>query len=98
MLTSKEIIAEARARTRLEDLGDDSFREPMERILDAVNHESRFSPLGANAFREMVIKAVTNRLQVEECYRQHPEIDDEEILAPVFGVGMPRTGSSFLSS
>jgi hypothetical protein len=99
MLKFEELAAEAQARAGgLEYFGEDSFREPMERLLDAVNRESRFSAVGTVAFREMILKALTNRLQVEDWYHRHPEIDDEEIVAPVFGVGLPRTGSSFLSS
>jgi hypothetical protein len=29
--------------------------------------------------------------------RRHPEIDEEPIAAPVFGLGLPRTGSTALS-
>jgi len=98
MLTSRDLIAEARTRTGLEDLGEDSFRESLERLLDSVNREAKFTDVGAYAFREMMIQSFTNRLQIEDWYRRHPEIDDEEIIAPVFGVGLPRTGSSLLSS
>ena len=37
------------------------------------------------------------RLQVEDWYRRHPEIDDDAIDAPLFGLGLPRTGSTALS-
>src|SRR5205814_451748 len=30
-------------------------------------------------------------------YRRHPEIDDVAIVAPLFGLGLPRTGSTALS-
>jgi hypothetical protein len=92
------LISEARRRTGLEDLGEDSFREPLERVVDSINRETQFSPFGAAAVPEMFIKALTNRLEIESWYRRHPEIDDEEIVAPLFGVGMPRTGSTLLGS
>ena len=37
------------------------------------------------------------RLQIEDWYRRHPEIDDEPIDAPLIGLGLPRTGSTALS-
>jgi hypothetical protein len=46
----------------------------------------------------MMLQSLTNLLELEDWCRRHPEIDEEEIVAPVFGVGLPRTGSSFLSS
>jgi hypothetical protein len=98
MFDSAALIAEARRRTGLQNLGEDTFREPLEKIVDSVNRESRFSAFGESAFNDMLIKALTNRLEVEEWYRRHPEIDDEEIVAPLFGIGMPRTGSTLLGS
>ena len=40
---------------------------------------------------------LAQRLQVEDWYRRHPEIDDVPIVAPLFGLGLPRTGSTALS-
>ena len=37
------------------------------------------------------------RLQVEQTYRDHPEIADEEVEGPVFVIGLPRTGTTALS-
>jgi hypothetical protein len=43
------------------------------------------------------VNLLTHRLQIEEWYRRHPEIDDEPIEAPLIGLGLPRTGSTALS-
>ena len=40
---------------------------------------------------------LAQRLQIEDWYRRHPEIDDEPIDAPLIGLGLPRTGSTALS-
>jgi hypothetical protein len=40
---------------------------------------------------------LAQRLQVEDWYRRHPEIEDVPIVAPIFGLGLPRTGSTALS-
>jgi hypothetical protein len=37
-----------------------------------------------------------NRAALEDWYKRHPEIDDEEITAPMFIVGLPRSGTSIL--
>jgi hypothetical protein len=98
MLNALALISEAQHRTGLKDLGEDSFREPLERLVDSINRESKLSPFGETALPQMLIKSLTNRLEVEDWYRRHPEIDEEEIVAPLFGVGMPRTGSTLLGS
>ena len=46
---------------------------------------------------ELILKHLSHRLQVEDWYRRHPEIDDEPIEAPLIGLGLPRTGSTALS-
>ena len=37
------------------------------------------------------------RLGVEDTYRQHPEIEAQEVEGPVFVIGLPRTGTTALS-
>jgi hypothetical protein len=97
MLNVNELLSEASRRVGLTDFGLDDFRPRLERLVNSVNRESRFTPLGQAAFPEIILHALVNRLQVEDWYRRHPEIDEEEIVAPVFIVGFPRTGSTLLS-
>jgi hypothetical protein len=93
----QDLIDTARSRSGLNDFGGDSFREGLERLVDSINRESQLNDLGTLAVPEMLIGFLINRLQVEDWYRRHPEIDDEQIVAPLFGVGLPRTGSTALS-
>src|SRR3546814_8467173 len=44
-----------------------------------------------------IVDLLVNRLQVEHWYRLHPEIDQQQIVAPLIGLGLPRTGSTALS-
>jgi hypothetical protein len=46
---------------------------------------------------DQIVGLLVNRLQVEQWYARHPEIDEQEIVAPLFGLGLPRTGSTALS-
>jgi len=91
------LLDEARKRTGLNDFGNDYFREGLTRLVKSVNREASLSPFGAAAFPEVIIHALVNRLEIEDWYRRHPEIENEEIAAPLFIVGMPRTGSTLLS-
>jgi hypothetical protein len=49
------------------------------------------------ALRHRIGGYLRQRLQIEDWYRRHPEIDDERIVAPLIGLGLPRTGSTALS-
>jgi hypothetical protein len=96
MIAVSELLEQARARTGLRDFGDESFLEPLERLVDSINRESRLSAIGKVAGPEYLIQQLVNRLEIESWYARRPEMDDEVIEAPVFGIGMPRTGSTAL--
>lgn len=91
-----ELIRRARSTTGLVDFGEDSFREGLERLILAVDREARLTESGAAAFDAQIIHYLSQRLEVEDWYRRHPEIDAEEIVAPLIGLGLPRTGSTAL--
>src|SRR5579862_9205733 len=90
-------MSAACAETGLEDFGDDSFLDGLERLCDALNHEAKLNELGEMALPQLLGKLLANRLKIEDWYRRHPEIDEEQIVAPLIGLGLPRTGSTALS-
>ena len=92
-----ELLARATAATSLEDFGEDSYREGLERLVASATAEARLSERGAAAFDAMLVDMLSWRLQIEHWYHLHPEIDDQEIVAPLVGLGLPRTGSTALS-
>lgn len=82
------------AETGLEDFNGESYREGLERLISAVDCEARLSQKGQDAFEKMVHKALVNRLEVQHWYALHPEIDEQVIVKPLIGLGLPRTGST----
>lgn len=97
MASPAELMAAAVERTGLEDFGDGSFREGLEILVRALQDEARLNARGEAFIYERLGLHLCQRLQVEDWYRRHPEIDDEPIDAPLFGLGLPRTGSTALS-
>lgn len=91
------VVGAAVAQTGLEDFGDDSFREGLELLLASLRDEARLNARGEGFIDARIVNALSQRLQVEDWYRRHPEIDDVEILPPLIGLGLPRTGSTALS-
>jgi hypothetical protein len=92
-----EIIDNARAETGLDDFGRDSWREGLEVLVTSAEAEGTFNDYGRGAFYASLVRPLINRLHVEDWYRRHPEIDDQELLVEMLGVGFPRTGSTALS-
>lgn len=94
---ASELIERAKAQTSLENFGEDSFREGLERLVAAADAEARFTEVGKAAFDAQVVDHLSNRLQVEDWCARCPQIDDQEITAPLIGLGLPRTGSTALA-
>jgi len=96
--TPDELLATAHERTGLDDFGDDSFREGLEVLVLALRTEARLNAVGEIVIPELILKHLGQRLKIEDWYRRHPEIAEEPIVAPLIGLGLPRTGSTALSA
>jgi hypothetical protein len=91
-----DLLARASAATGLDDFGDDIFREGLERLVAAGDSEARLNDAGRAMFDGQIVMLLTKRLEVEDWYARHPEIGEQEIAAPLFVLGLPRTGSTAL--
>lgn len=100
MTTSRieQMLEKARSKSGLEDFGADSFREGLEVLVESIEREARLNAVGERAVWRQLTTFLVNRLEIEEIYKRHPEIEEQEVEAPWFGLGLPRTGSSALSS
>ena len=97
MVNSSELKDEAIRQTGLTDFGADSFDEGLAILLNSLDRQARLNARGEAFIYGRITGYLAQRLQVEDWYRRHPEIDDGPILAPVIGLGLPRTGSTALS-
>ena len=97
MVDISAYLDEARTSTGLEDFGDGSFRAGLERLVASVDSEAYLDDTGTATMHDRIVALLAERLRIEDWYCRHPEIDDEQILRPLVGVGLPRTGSTALS-
>lgn len=97
MLAHRDLVAASVAQTGLDDFGDDSFREGLEILVRSLREEARLNSAGEAYLCGRITGHLAQRLQVEHWYRQHPETDDVPIVSVLFGLGLPRTGSTALS-
>ena len=97
MAEHDDLMAEARTETGLDDFGDESFREGLELLVRSLQHEAKLNAMGQMAMRGRVVSLLSQRLQIEDWFRRHPDIGDEPIDSPLIGLGLPRTGSTALS-
>ena len=96
MFAVEQLLQEARDTTGLADFGDDDFREPLERLVLALNAEARLNDFGKIRAQMTIASGLGSRLRIHDYLQQHAEVHDERVTRPVFIVGLPRTGTTAL--
>jgi len=72
------------------------FAEPLERLLKSYRDEAALTTLGRITVRELLVSLLENLLRMETERTANPAIERQQIVAPVFIVGLPRTGTTHL--
>ena len=93
-INANEILDQAKSETGLSDLGEPLFFEGLNKLIDSINNEANLNEIGIQAQPIRIQGLLINRLRFEEDLKKFPEILDQEIIAPIVIVGLPRTGST----
>ena len=80
----------------LSNFGDDSYREPMQLLIDGLNRDAKLNAAGLAMWSQRLVNILCNRLRLYHWLDKHPEILEEQIERPVVIVGLPRTGTTML--
>lgn len=91
------LIERAKQSAGSESFGADGWQEGLERLVHSAEREARHTAMGAAVFEGMVVDLLKQRLEVEDWFARHPEIDEQDIVQPLIGLGLPRTGSTAFS-
>jgi len=83
-------------RARSTRFGEWNFDEPLERLLKSYHDEADLTTLGRITVRELLVSLLDNLLRMEEERAANGAIEQQRIDAPVFIVGLPRTGTTHL--
>lgn len=95
-LEPQELIDTATRDTGLTDFGDDDWREPFQMLCKSLEEDADLTFWGRIRSRSEILLLLENRLQIEKTYKDHPEIENEEITKPLLIIGQGRSGTSFL--
>jgi hypothetical protein len=96
-LSSQELCATAQRRTSLSDFGEPPLEPALSTLVHSLETEVDLHPLGRFLIRLHLLSLLQTRLRLVNVWREHPETLDSALLErPVFIVGMPRSGSTFL--
>jgi hypothetical protein len=96
-LVTDKLVEEARRRTGLDRFDRETFREGLDILVSDINRDVRPEPL-VERTREVLIKALSDRLKTTDYLAKRPELLQRPIKRPIFVFGIPRTGTTLLSN
>lgn len=96
LLDLDEILQESLSVTGLDDFGGDDLLEALRVLVPSLNAEADFTSDGVQGKRAGLVRALCNRLRLQNALNEHPEIRDEPIAGPLVIVGLPRSGTTKL--
>jgi hypothetical protein len=96
--SADQLLAEAREAGGSSDFGPGDFRVGLDVLLESLERDGDLSPTAAEKVTGDLRRRLTNRLEVEAWYADHPEIDALPVDGPIDINGLPRTGTTALAN
>lgn len=94
--TAGELMEVVRRSTGLADFGPEPVEDALGRLLNAYRADGRLNLLGRLATHWDNLRLMTNRLILRERELADPSIALRPVEAPIFVMGLPRSGTTFL--
>lgn len=95
-LDETALLRAATAQVPDADFGGDDFLPAFSRLLAALRDEAQLDRTGEWAAVSRIIMALVRRRQLARQLARAPEIRTRPIVAPIFILGLPRTGTTLL--
>jgi hypothetical protein len=95
-LDKDTLIRQARKQTGLHSFGEDFWEDPLDRLIDSVNHEAQLSPVGRFITQKRLTGLLATRLRAEYWFSKYPGILDTELYPVSLICGLQRTGTTKL--
>ncbi len=95
-LSAERAVEEAVAQTGLDDLGDDSWKEGLDRLVDSLENEAALNELGVALVGGELSGYLGDRMRIVAYRKAHPEIVGVDVVPPIVIVGQGRTGTTIL--
>jgi hypothetical protein len=89
------LVEAAMEATGFNDFGELPYREGLEVLCQTYDQHVR-DPAGRKRCHDRLINLLSVRLRCEDAFKRVPAIAEQEIVAPVFVTGLPRSGTSAL--
>ena len=89
-------MAAACQATGLDDLGEPTWQEGLDRMLEDLDRSARLNELGVSIVQTEFTGYLANRLRILDWRDRHPEVAGGEVRRPLVICGQPRTGTTIL--
>ena len=90
------LVEAAIGATGLDDLGEPTWCEGLDRLLDDLDRSADLSELGVTIVETEVTTYLANRLRIVDWRRGHPDVALGAVQRPLVICGQPRTGTTIL--
>jgi hypothetical protein len=94
--TAAELMAQAQRKTGLADFGPQPVEDALDRLQAAYHGEADLNLFGRWSVQWDNLRLLTNLLILREQERADPALLRRPVTAPIFVLGLPRSGTSFL--
>ncbi len=94
--TRQDLVAAATEATGLEDLGEPTWEEGLDRMLEDLDRSARLNELGVTIVQSEFTAYLTNRLRILDWRAKHPAVAQGQVRRPLVICGQPRTGTTIL--
>jgi len=96
VIVRDELLDAAIGIADLDEFGDVPFLDALDALIDSLNRDARVEGDVRDRAVEMLTGVLVKRLRLVADRAEHPAIAEEKVVAPVFIVGQPRSGSTHL--
>ncbi len=96
ILSAAQLMENAVDNERSDDWGAHNFVKPLERLIESLNVEAKLHSTGADFLNLYLERLLGNRLKLQNQFREHPEILQQRVNAPLIVVGLFRSGTTLL--
>jgi hypothetical protein len=77
-------------------MGEDTWRDGLDRLIDALKAEARLNDVGVQVAMGEILMYLSNRLGIVDWHARHPELTRADVVPPIVIVGQGRTGTTIL--
>lgn len=95
-LDADRLLEAAVATTGLSDFGDAEWEAPFRAVMAGLEDDANLNLIGRVSARAETLRCLQTRLRLNDLWSREPAIRADPVVAPVFVLGPPRTGTSIL--